>query len=154
MTALSINEADQKARAWVNGMIQDPKQGWIPHTAHWHSRFRRHPWVEEADRDGWGRELRGAVIMATKLKILRGEDYSEVGSLMPPLWWVEQQRANALRFKEAAESRARLIEQYGTLDKALEVINRQSVNAGASKTSTFRKVEVSVPEPRAYKEDA
>jgi hypothetical protein len=91
----------------VNGSARNERTGRSePLSGQWSIRFAGHPWVQQAEREGWGNDLRQAVIYAAKIRILRDEDLEPIERLMPDRHWVEAARRRAAGYAAAAEQRA------------------------------------------------
>lgn len=107
---ISLDECDTKARFYVNGSTVDRNGEVIPHSAHWHERFRGHPWVQDADAEGWSKELRSVVIRNLRIKLFREQHEAkyptDISTLMPNGDWVAYARQQAEIFASAAKWRA------------------------------------------------
>lgn len=98
--------ADYLARVFVNGMVDEIKHGErtgkkVLHSAHWAPRFEDHPWVKASEEEGWGRELRTAVIEKVRLCIMGGQPYHDIDQLMPPKHVIDFWREKSAREREA-----------------------------------------------------
>jgi hypothetical protein len=101
--------AEFQARCFVNGTEWHEKmQRMEPMAGLWSVRFRGHPWVIDAEREGWARDLRSAVVTLVKRAILIGikpKDI-EVTRVMPQKDLVDYWRREAKRTQSAAKWRA------------------------------------------------
>lgn len=114
--------ADFKARCFVNGVHRHSKSGKVePIGGQFAERFLSHPWVRESITEGWGRELRGHLIQAAKIRLMRGEPIGDVGNLMPSREWVAAAKTNAEHYRKAAAWRASqgapLIDSVGLMQR-------------------------------------
>jgi len=103
---LTPETADFRARVFVNGLVDEIKHDErtgkkVVHAGHWAPRFEEHPWVQSAEEEGWGRDLRGAVIAKVKLRIMRREAYHDIDQLMPSKELIDFWREKAAREREA-----------------------------------------------------
>ena len=96
----TFSGAHLEARRFVNG---PGGYGW-----EWAPAFRDHPWVVLAEKEGWGRELRGCCLRQAYLRFLGGvvRDGPTVENIMPDAQLVEYFRKEAKRTREATEWRA------------------------------------------------
>ena len=117
MNPIDFDLIDSRARAYVNGLrravvrpghILEGKM--IVDSGGWHPRFRNHPWVISADREGWGRDLRMHCVRVVKSRMMGGQYPGEPETLMPDLETVQYWAAKAKRFAEADAARAALAE--------------------------------------------
>lgn len=114
--------ADYKARCFVNGVRRHAKSGNLePAGGQFSERFLSHPWVRESITEGWGRELRGHLIQAAKIRLMRGEPIGDIENLMPSREWVDAAKTNAERYRKAAAWRASqgapLIDSVGLMQR-------------------------------------
>lgn len=122
MTVTSPEDADFKARAFVNGLVDEvDRQGnktgrKVPHSGHWSAKFRGMPWVEQSEAEGWGLELRSVVIRNVRRRMMINRPFHELDQLMPPKDWVETQRVNACRYALAKQWRDDICAKYGSVD--------------------------------------
>ena len=122
---LTPDKADYIATVYVNGLVDEVLAGGeltgkrIPNSGEWAPRFRGHPYVEQAEAEGWSRDLRAAVKAAVKARVMARRPYHEIDELMPPKEWVTHQRINAERYAKAAQWRREIIDQYGDVDAYL-----------------------------------
>lgn len=95
-----VKAAHIAAAKFVNGIGGN---GW-----EWSSEFRNHPWVILAEKEGWGRELRGACKRAAFLRYLVGDgrDMPTVERVMPSSEDIAHWRKEAQRTREAVAWRA------------------------------------------------
>jgi len=104
---LTIDNADFKARCWICGVTKDPDGKTTHRNGVWHERHHHHPWVRESEIEGWGRELRSAVILPLTKLIFRQQHafrhYPDLESLMPDRDWVDFAKQRAQRYAEAVE---------------------------------------------------
>lgn len=119
-----VEEVDYRARAFVNGFVDEVKNGErtgkkIVHTAHWAPAFRDHPMVERAEREGWGADLRSHCVRAVMAAMFAGRPHHVIESLMPDGKWVEHISIRAERFAAANEWRDAIIEKHGSLERFL-----------------------------------
>jgi hypothetical protein len=81
------------------------------------ARFRGHPWVEQAEREGWGKELRSHLRHAVKIRIIgemakNNPDINvnlivpSISDVMPNKAWIDAAREQAERYAKAAAWRA------------------------------------------------
>jgi len=101
--------AEFMARCFVNGTEwHDKLKRLEPMAGMWSEKFRRHPWVAESERDGWGRELRSAVVHLVARAIVAGMKPKdiEIIKVMPQKDLVDYWRAQAKRTRDAAKWRA------------------------------------------------
>lgn len=98
--------ADFKARCFVNGVHRHSKSGKVePIGGQFAERFLSHPWVRDSIKEGWDRELRGHLIQAVKIRIMRGEQIGGIEGLMPDQKWISDAKRQAEIFRKAAEWR-------------------------------------------------
>jgi hypothetical protein len=100
--------AEYRARCLVNGYAKHEKSGAMePLDGQWSSRFQRHPWVVQAEDEGWGRDLRSTCILAAKQRIMAGVKPNDIQAedVMPRQEWVDYFRDQARRGREAYEWR-------------------------------------------------
>lgn len=105
---MTPEKAEFMARCLVSGSEKHSKSGKIePISGAWSGRFRTHPWVEQADDEGWARELRSACVAGAKQRILAGVKPNDILAehVMPRRDIVERWRREAQRAREAAEWR-------------------------------------------------
>jgi hypothetical protein len=115
-----ISLVDFNARCLVNGTRKHERSGrFEPISGEWSSRFAGHPWVQASEKEGWGRELRAAVIAEVKRRMLSDEPFDQIEVLMPSKIWIENARKRAVVEAEAAEWRARIIAEHGSVDAFL-----------------------------------
>ena len=73
----------------------------------WHERHHYHPWVRESVIEGWGKELRSAVILPLTKLIFRQQHafrtYPDLEEVMPDREWVDYAKTRAQRYAEAVE---------------------------------------------------
>lgn len=104
--SMTPEKADYMARCFVNGAERHSKSGEIePITGAWGPRFQQHPWCIQSDEEGWGKELRMAVVAAARRRIMGGKMPSDISieDMMPPRDLIEHWK----RQSERAESAAR-----------------------------------------------
>lgn len=100
--------ADFMARCFVNGSERHVKSDkFEPITGEWSVRFRSHPWVRQAEQEGWGRDLRSTCILAARQRILRGVRPVDIKTddVMPKREWIDYFRDQARRGRKAYEWR-------------------------------------------------
>jgi len=96
-----------KARCFVSPVHHHEKLGRNePVDFAFSTRFRGHPWVEASIKEGWDNDLRGHLRMAVKQRILSGQPYDNIESLMPDKEWIAARQHDAKRYRLAAEWRA------------------------------------------------
>jgi hypothetical protein len=101
---MTPERADWNARCFVNGMKRHGVTGKMePASGEFSSHFLRHPWVRDAVAEGWGKELRGHLILAVKRRIMMGQSHNDIDALMPPKEWVDYAKQQAARYAKAAE---------------------------------------------------
>jgi hypothetical protein len=116
--------AEYRARCYVNGTVKNPKNEKIePASGKWSAQFKSDPRVIESERDGWGKELRSAMILHCRLRIMEGRDLGCADDLMPvrPEWW-RGVRENAARFRRAAEWQEKNLISHFQLGRAANKI--------------------------------
>lgn len=128
------DEADYRARVFVNGLVEEIIQGEstgkkVPNSAHWSPFFSSHPWVIAAENEGWGRELRSVVISFVAGRIIRRMPHFEISELMPDQKWVQHARNNAQRYKDAQKWRDGVIEKHGSLEAFLTRTKKSDTTA-------------------------
>lgn len=112
--------ADYRARCFVNGSKRHEKTGKIePIAGAWSEAFRDHPYVIEAEYQGWGRELRGAVVSAVKSRIYANKGFGDIDTLMPDRKWVDYAKQQAERARKAQQWRD---ETYGPPGNTEEIV--------------------------------
>lgn len=122
---LTPDRADYLARTYVNGLVDEVLADGvvtgkrIPQAGHWAVRFRDHPYVEQAEAEGWSRDLRAAVKAEVKSRIMARKPYHEINDLMPPKDWIDHQRKNAARYTAADSWRKEIVEKWGSMDAYL-----------------------------------
>lgn len=96
----TFSGAHLEARRFVNG---PGGYGW-----EWAPSFREHPWVVLAEKEGWGRELRGCCLRQAYLRFLSGvvREGPTIENVMPDAELVAYFRDEARKGREAAEWRA------------------------------------------------
>lgn len=117
MMDLTPERADFMARSFVNGMVDEIKHGQrtgrkVIHTAHWSPVFLDHPWVKASEVEGWARDLRTAVVLAVKRRIMGRRPYHDIEQLMPQQDLIEFWRDKAARERRAAEWQAAHFVKY------------------------------------------
>lgn len=108
MSPMTTPRAEYLARCLVNGSARHEKTGQVePVAGAWSSRFKGHPWVEESEAEGWGRELRSACVAGAMKRILAGVRPSDISAedVMPRWDWIAYARNEARKTREAAEWR-------------------------------------------------
>jgi len=82
-------------------------------------RPRAHPLVRQAEREGWGRDLRQHCIRVVRRQMGCRLPYDDLNAIMPDdravKYWREQQK----RFALAAEWRAKMTAEFGTYEHFL-----------------------------------
>lgn len=118
------DQIDYDARVYVNGLrrAQTPEgPGALTlATGEWAPRFRAHPWVIQAEAEGWGRELRQHCVGAVKQALAAGVSAPAIETVMPDRELIEHWRKNAKRYALAAEWRERMVDEYGSIEGFLE----------------------------------
>lgn len=102
--AITYHLADFRARCLVNGSSRHEVSGDVePNHGSWSGRFKLHPWVLEAERDGWGRDLRMACIGAARDRILHGTKPNDIEpeQVMPKVEYIDHWRDQARKEREA-----------------------------------------------------
>lgn len=97
--------SEYRARCYIQGSrYHDKLKSIQPVAGEWSVHFRNHPRVIEAEREGFSRELRAAVVAECKRRLINGQDFGEPDDLMPrdAKWW-EHTKENAVRFKAGTE---------------------------------------------------
>lgn len=107
MSSMTPDRADHLARVFVCGLVDEVAQGErtgrrVINTGHWSGHFADHPWVVAAEAEGWSRELRGAVILAVKRRMMLHQAHHDIDQLMPPKPVVEFWRGKAASEHDAA----------------------------------------------------
>lgn len=106
-----MDNIEFQARSFVNGLVEETKHGEITGrrvvaSGEWAQRFRDLNLVRQAEDEGWGNELRAAVVRTVKGLLAAGRPVPAVADLMPTdVKWIEAQRAQAHRFSLAKEWR-------------------------------------------------
>lgn len=122
--------ADYRARCFVNGTKRSSVSGKIePRAGDWSSVFYEHPYVVDAEYEGWGRELRAVVIRAVKMRILAGADYSDINALMPDREWVDYAKDQAERGRKAKRWRDETFGPPGNTDEIVKSLRAKLQNA-------------------------
>lgn len=123
---MTPEEADFRARVFVNGMRNAAVPEWhemhgrkVIATGEWSPHFQRHPWVQDAETEGWGRDLRQHCIRIVRGRIMAGQPHHEIEQIMPDAKTVAVWRTNAKRFALADEWRAGIIKTHGDVDNYL-----------------------------------
>lgn len=62
------------------------------------------PICQQAEAEGWAKELRAALIHSVRQQMFLGQDL-DVAKAIPPDWWVRAARNNAERYRMAAAAR-------------------------------------------------
>lgn len=129
-----LKTVDFRASCFVNGTVRNLKTGRDePHSGHWSSAFRGHPWVEQSISEGWGRDLRQHVIQAVKRRIMAEKPFHDVEGLMPDPKWVAGARTQAAKYAASAKWREQVIAENGSVDadlqKAAKANNRRSTGS-------------------------
>lgn len=136
-----IAQADLDARFAVCGSVHNAKTHRSEPASGdaWSDRFIEHPLVREAVADHWDQMLKNWLIHAIKGRIMRGESWSDVDSLMPPDQAPSSREVSPLAYfrgrgkayKAAAEWRAEAVAKYGSMPKALEAMQRKGKGKAA-----------------------
>ena len=110
MAYVDLETCDYRARCYVNGVVKDKEGNNVPRSAHWHPRFQQHPWVQQAEAEGWGRELRSVVISNLKHWMLKKQNafsygHVQIEDLMPDHEWVTHTRKEAEKVLASKEWR-------------------------------------------------
>jgi hypothetical protein len=102
---MTADLAEYQARCYVNGMRRHGRSGKMePACGEFSMRHVDHPWVRESVLEGWGRELRSHLILAVKLRRMRGEPLpTKVDDVMPPREWVDAAKYQAARYAAARD---------------------------------------------------
>lgn len=106
-----MDNIEFQARSFVNGLVEETKHGEITGrrvvaSGEWAQRFRDLNLVRQAEDEGWGNELRAAVVRTVKGLLAAGRPVPAVADLMPTdVKWIEAQRAQAHRFSLAKDWR-------------------------------------------------
>jgi hypothetical protein len=119
-------EIDFRARVFVCGM----RDAQVPSDHHMHGKrvintgafsahLEAHPWVQRAQREGFGGQLRQHCIKQVKARMVHGADYTNVGDLMPEKDMIEHWAKQAEKFNQAADWRRSIIREYGSVDSYL-----------------------------------
>lgn len=115
-----ISLCDFRARCYTNGTRQSSKTGKRePCPGQWAHRFLDHPWVQQAEREGWTHELRSHVIFAVARRIVRNQPYVDIDELMPEKEWVEHRSVAARKHRLAASSQRDIERQFGSMEQYL-----------------------------------
>ena len=91
-------------------------------------RPRAHPLVRQAEREGWGRDLRQHCIRVVRRQMGTGQPYSDLDAVMPDAKAVKHWREQAERYAKAAKFRAEMIAQYGDYQNFLAQNKAKSAN--------------------------
>jgi hypothetical protein len=97
---------DRRARKAVCAMAYNDKTGrdeivgfrFNPLIADW-------PICKQSEAEGWGKDLRSALIHTVRQQMFLGQDI-DVAKALPPDKWVNQRRKDAERYRKAAEWQA------------------------------------------------
>ena len=103
-------EADWKARIFVNGWIRNPRNNnqIEPKSGAWSSVFLSNEMVRMADDEGWARDLRMYLIAEVRKRIMAKQSHSNIDDLMPTdRKWIDYARDQAKRDRLAAEWRSK-----------------------------------------------
>ena len=105
---MTPEKADFLARCFVNGSEKHSKSEKVePISGEWSVRFRGHPWVERAEAEGWGSDLRMCCVGAARERIMAGVKPFNMKpeDVMPKPEYVEYWSDQARRAREAYEWR-------------------------------------------------
>jgi len=97
-------KCDWQARLFVNGAIYNPRSGRSePQNGAWSVHFRGFPLVQQAESEGWGRDLRMLIVGEVRRRIMAGEDYRDAVHLLPAPdgEWVSYHRKQAVLARAA-----------------------------------------------------
>lgn len=106
-----MRACEHRARCYVQGSAYHEKLKSVqPVSGGWSIHFRDHPRVQEAEREGWSRDLRAACVAECKRRLMAGEDLGSPDDLMPTRrqWW-DGVRSNAERFRAAEAFREQVL---------------------------------------------
>lgn len=109
MTYIDLDQCDYRARCYVNGTCRDADGKVTPLTGRWHARFDGHPWVMAAEAEGWGRELRSAIVQHLKARMHTQQKafvWPQIEELMPDGNWIEYTRRQAEAYAIARQWQA------------------------------------------------
>jgi hypothetical protein len=131
----ALEEVDYKARVFVCGLRRavSPKNPemdgkMIVNSGEWSPHLRAHPLVRQAEREGWGRDLRQHCIRVVRRQMGCRLPYDDLDAIMPDdravKYWREQQK----RFALAAEWRARMVEGFGSYENFLAKSKPKTAN--------------------------
>jgi hypothetical protein len=98
-----IRASEHRARCYIQGSAYHEKLKSVqPISGGWSVHFKSHPRVIEAEAEGWGRDLRAALVAECKQRLMHNQDLGEPDDLMPNRkeWW-DGARENARRVREA-----------------------------------------------------
>jgi len=105
---ISPDLAEYRARCVVQGYERHEVSGNIePISGSWSMRFLSHPWVRQAEAEGWSRDLRASCVFAAKQRIMLGVKPNDLNpeDVMPKTEYVEHWRNEARKAREAYEWR-------------------------------------------------
>ncbi len=132
---MTPEKADWNARCFVNGLRKCSATGKMePASGEFSPLLQRHPWVRESIAEGWGKELRGHLILTVKLRIMAGKPHTDIDGLMPPKEWIAYAKQQAERYRKAAEwqkANIRTGDMSGWLAKLMESNRRSSEEEAA-----------------------
>lgn len=112
-----IKEYVFRARCYVCGWRTHPKTEQMePISGEFHERFIDHPMVAQAIAEVWDRDLRSHLVHCVARRMFRGDDHSDHDALMPDAVWIKHTRMNAERYRLAAEWRAAMAAEFGSMD--------------------------------------
>lgn len=105
---MTPEKADFMARCFVNGSEKHSKSEKVePISGEWSVRFQSHPYVMQAEAEGWGLELRMSCIGAARERIMAGVKPINMKpqDVMPKPEYVAYWKDQARREREATEWR-------------------------------------------------
>lgn len=105
---MTVEQADYKARLFVNGWTRNPKTSKIePRSGDWAEVFLSHPLVRQSTKNGWDNVLRTHVIARARTLILEGRNHRDIEALMPTdMRWIDYHDKQGLAYLDAKAWRA------------------------------------------------
>lgn len=132
-----IETCDRRARRAICAQSWNPKTKqdeivgfrFNPAIAHW-------PLCRQAEAEGWGKELRSAMIATLKRAFFAGAN-PDLSEVVPRPDWIEKTRERAAVYRAAEEWQTARIDENGTLDRWLAQHRPKNVGPAYSKGRSF-----------------
>lgn len=149
-----IEQVDYRARLFVNGLVDETDASGertgkkIIHTAHWAPAWRDHPIVRQAEREGWGRELRSHCVMAVSRAMFAGRPHHQIEEMMPDANWIKHTRQNAERYELARAWRDEMVAKHGSMEAFYGRHSKHMSQArplGSAVVQAFKAMQVASP---------